>query len=77
MSALRQEIGIDEVMRSLAEIKATLAALQQDNRPEYYSIRQVAEHHGKSVRTIQRYISEGKLPVTERFGERMVHRDDV
>lgn len=77
LDALRQAFGFDDIKRKLDGIEAILSEMQTDNRPEWYSIRQVAEKRGKSVRTIQRHIAAGKLPVTERYGERMIHRDHV
>lgn len=77
MSALRQEIGYDEVMARLDDLQSSIARLAADNRPEWYTIRQVADHRGKSVRTIQRKIARGEIKVTERHGERMIHRDDI
>lgn len=77
MSALRQEIGFDEIMLKIDRLQETIAKLAVDQRPEWYSLRQCAEHRGKSLRTIQRKVARGELGVTRRHGERMVHRDDI
>lgn len=62
-SALGREIGIDEVMAKLDRLQATVASLAVDNRPEWYTIRQVAEKRGKHIRTIQRKIAKGEIGV--------------
>lgn len=77
MSALRKEIGYHEIMARLDSLQRAIKELSLDARPEWYTVRQVADHRGKSVRTIQRKISAGEIPVTPRHGERMIHRDDI
>ena len=69
----RLAIILDEVR----EIKEQIKTLQVDRRPEYYTLRQVAEAQGKSLRTIQRKISAGELECVNRNGQRVVHKDNI
>ena len=40
MSALRKELGIDEIHDQLAELKLIVTNLAQDRRPEWYTLQQ-------------------------------------
>ena len=77
MSALRKELGIDEIHDQLAELKLIVKGLAIDRRPEWYTLQQVADERECSLRAIQRHIAEGKLKAVTRGGKRWVHRDDV
>lgn len=77
MSALRKEIGIDEILARIAELQQAVAELGEDRRPEWYTIQQVADSRGQTARTIQRKIALGEIEVVRRHGRRMIHRDHI
>jgi hypothetical protein len=77
VSALRTEIGIDEVLAKLDALAARIDTLSNAIQPAFYSVDQVAEMEGCHPRTISRQIARGERPVTRRGSKPMIAASDV
>lgn len=77
MSALRKELGYDEILGEVRELKALVKQFTQNSGPRFYTIDQVAEAWGVSTKTIRRRMDEGELPFVRKGGRKLVKREDV
>jgi hypothetical protein len=77
MSALRNEIGIDEVLAKLDALSALVQSMAAAPQPAFYTVDQVAEMENCHPRTITRQISRGERPVTRRGSKPMIAAADV
>jgi hypothetical protein len=77
MSALRDEMGIDEVLAKLEALSSMVERLAATPQPAFYTVNQVAEMENCSPRTISRRIASGDLPVTRRGSKPMIAAADI
>lgn len=68
MSALRDEIGMDEVLAKLDALQARLDAMITYTGPELLTVDQFAQMRGVTPRTVGRWMKEGRI-VVDRIGK--------
>lgn len=60
-NALRQELGIDEILAKLDALSSELRTLKASKGPELLTIDQAADMIKKSPRTVSRWRAEGRF----------------
>jgi hypothetical protein len=77
MSALRDEIGMNEVLAKLDALSSLVERLAAAPQPTFYTVDQVAEMENCSARTISRQIARGERKVTRRGTKPMIAAADI
>lgn len=77
MSALRTELGIDEIFARLETLTQEVRALKADTGPKYLTVDQVAEMCNKTPRTVARWIAQGRFDVRRNGKTPLIPNDQV
>jgi excisionase family DNA binding protein len=77
MSALRDELGIDELFARIDALTEEVRALKTYTGPELFTVYQAAEMCGKTPRTIARWIKDGKFTVQRNGKTPLIPRDEI
>jgi hypothetical protein len=77
MSALRDELGMNDVLAKLDALTSLVQRMAAAPHPAFYTVDQVAEMENCHPRTISRQIARGERPVTRRGSKPMIAAADV
>lgn len=67
-----EKADLDGILRELADLKSRLDKVILTPKPEWVSVREYAASIGRSERTVQRYIDQGRLVTKEECGVTLV-----
>lgn len=77
MSALRDELGIDELFARIDALTQEVRSLKTYSGPELLTVQQVADMCHKTPRTITRWIAEGRFSVQRNGKTPLIPRNEV
>lgn len=67
-----EKADLDGILRELADLKSRLDKVILTPKPEWVSVREYAASIGRSERTVQRHIDQGRLVTKEECGVTLV-----
>ncbi|WP_156026073.1 helix-turn-helix domain-containing protein [Sulfitobacter sp. 20_GPM-1509m] len=77
MSALRDELRIDELFARIDALTQEVRSLKTQSGPELLTVQQVADMCEKTPRTIARWIADGRFTVKRNGKTPLIPRDEV
>lgn len=76
-TALRKEMGIDEILAQLEALTRLVEQMAQQKGPDLLTIKQVADMLNKTPRTIERWRAEGKFTTHRNDKTPLIALDEV
>lgn len=77
MSALRDELGINDLIDRLDELTKEVREMKGQRGPDLLTVQQVAAMSGKTPRTISRWIAEGRFNIQRNGKTPMIPTNEV